>query len=240
MIEMIRRFLRQKFSNVGAVIALVAMAVLAGSQLAASGGQAGLEVGSLAVIVLAAACVSKDASGGALQMILCRPIRRSDYLLGRFCGILAAYGLFLLGAVGLALLFSRGIGPMLGAAAPPLALGVLARQLTGSLLGAIGMAAPILLLSTFLPGYGDVLGYILLTPLLAVPSFLAQILKAPDLEKIGDALRKNLLPSVEWSSVLSGGNPLGEATGRWVLAVVVYLVLALWSFSRREFAYGQD
>jgi ABC-type transport system involved in multi-copper enzyme maturation permease subunit len=240
MIEMVRRFLRQKFSNLGVVIALSAMALLAASQLAASGGQAGFEVGSLAVIVIAAACVSKDASGGGLQMILCRPIRRSDYLLGRFCGILAAYGLFLLGAVGLALLFSRALGPMLGAQAPPLAFGALARQIAAALLGAIGMAAPILLLSTFLPGYGDVLGFILLTPLLAIPELLAQILKAPGLQKVGDALRKNLLPSVDWSAALAGRNPLGEATGRWVLAVVVYLVLALWSFSRREFAYGQD
>ena len=240
MIEMVRRFLRQKFSNLGAVIALSAMALLTASQLAASGGQGGFEVGSLAVIVLAAACVSKDASSGGLQMILCRPIRRSDYLLGRFCGILAAYGIFLLGSIALALLFSRVLGPVLGAQAPPLAFAALGRQVAGALLGAVGMAAPILLLSTFLPGYGDVLGYILLTPLLAIPDLLAQILKNPGLQKAGEALRKNLLPSVDWSAVLSGHNPLGEATGRWVLAVVVYLVLALWSFSRREFAYGQD
>ena len=165
---------------------------------------------------------------------------RSEYLLGRFCGILAAYGIFLLGSIALALLFSRVLGPVLGAQAPPLAFAALGRQVAAALLGAVGMAAPILLLSTFLPGYGDVLGYILLTPLLAIPDLLAQILKNPGLQKAGEALRKNLLPSVDWSAVLSGHNPLGEATGRWVLAVVVYLVLALWSFSRREFAYGQD
>ena len=237
--EMIRRFLRQKFNNLGVVIALSALALLAGFQLAVSGGEGGLEVGTIGVLVLAAACVSKDASSGALQMILCRPIRRSDYLLGRFLGVLAAYAVFLIAAVGLALVFSRLL-PLLGAPAQTLAPAAVARGLAASMLSAIGAAAPILLLSTFLPGYGDVLGYILLTPLLAVPGVAAQILKAPAIEKAGALLRRNLLPSPDWSAVLSGQNPLGEATGRWVFAVTAEILLAIVLFNRREFAYGQD
>jgi hypothetical protein len=144
-------------------------------------------------------------------MILCRPSRRSDYLLGRFAGILAAYAVFLLAALGLALLFSRAL-PLLGAPPQPLALPSLARGAAGSMLTAIGIAAPILLLSTFLPGYGDVLGYILLTPLLSLPSLAAQILKAPALEKAGALLRQNLLPSARrayrpMAARGRGGNP---------------------------------
>jgi ABC-type transport system involved in multi-copper enzyme maturation permease subunit len=239
MSEMVRRFLRQRFNNLGVVIALSALALLAAFQLALSGGGGGLEVGTLGVFILGAACVSKDSSSGALQMILCRPIRRSDYLLGRFAGILAAYAVFLLAALGLALLFSRAL-PLLGAPPQPLALPSLARSAAGSMLTAIGIAAPILLLSTFLPGYGDVLGYILLTPLLSLPSLAAQILKAPALEKAGALLRQNLLPSPDWNAVLAGRNPLGEPTGRWLLAVVAEILLAVVLFSRREFAYGQD
>lgn len=239
MSEMVRRFLRQKFNNLGVVIALSALALLAAFQLALSGGGGGVEVGTLAVWILGAACVSKDASSGALQMILSRPIRRSDYLLGRYAGVLVAYVVFVLAAVGLALLFSRAL-PLLGAPPQPLALASLARGAAGSILTAVGVAAPILLLSTFLPGYGDVLGYILLTPLLALPSLAAQILKVPALEKVGAVLRENLLPSPDWSAVLAGRNPLGEPTGRWVLAVVAEILLAIVLFNRREFAYGQD
>ena len=96
MTEMVRRYLRQKSHNLGVVIALGALALLAAFQLAASGGDAGLEIGTPVVFILAAACVSKDASSGALQMILSRPIRRSEYLMGRFAGVLAGYGVFLL------------------------------------------------------------------------------------------------------------------------------------------------
>jgi ABC-type transport system involved in multi-copper enzyme maturation permease subunit len=239
MMEMVRRFLRQKFNNLGVVIALSALALLSAFQLAVSGGAGGFEVGPLGVLILAAACVSRDAGSGALQMILCRPIRRSAYLVGRYLGILAAYGVFLVASIGLALLFSRAL-PLMGAPPQSLMPGALARGAAAGLLTAAGMAAPIVLLSTFLPGYGDVLGYVLLTPLSSVPSIAAQILKAPALERAGALLRENLLPSPDWSAVLAGRNPLGEPTGRWLFALVAYILLAIVLFSRREFAYGQD
>jgi hypothetical protein len=108
------------------------------------------------------------------------------------------------------------------------------------MLSAVAMAAPILFLSTFLPGYGDVLGYILLGGLLALPSAAARLFKAPAIEKAGTFVRENLMPDVDWGEVLSGRHLLSEPTGRWLLAVVGYLVLADLLFSRREFAYGRD
>jgi ABC-type transport system involved in multi-copper enzyme maturation permease subunit len=237
--EMVRRFLRQKFTNVGVVIALSALALLAAFQLALSRGQGGFEVGYLAVLVLAAACVSRDAGSGALQMILCRPIRRSSYVLGRYVGILVGYGVFLVAASGIALLFSRALPMMSGLPLQPL-LGEMARGAAGAFLSAAGMAAPILLLSVFLPGYGDVLGYILLTPLLTLPGLAAQIFNVPAFEKAGKLLRENLLPSPDWSSVFAGTHSLAEPVGRWLFALVAYVVLAIALFSRREFAYGQD
>src|SRR5262245_54250125 len=107
MIEMIRRYLRQKFHSVGVVVALSALALVSAGPLAMSGGESGFESGTLALLILAAACVWKDESSGALQMILCRPIRRTDYLMGRYVGVLAGYGAFLLACCGLALVISR-------------------------------------------------------------------------------------------------------------------------------------
>ena len=237
---MAHRFLRQKFSSVGIVVALSTLALLAGSQLAGSGGREGFQIGTLALLILAAGCVARDASGGALQMILCRPIRRSEYLLGRYLGILAGFGAFLIGASVLGVVFARAILPLLGSPAQPVAFDALGIQLAATLLGAVASAATILLLSTFLPGYGDVLGFLLLTPLAALPDVAGRILRAPWLQKAGQTLRDNLLPSLDWTSVLHGRDVLGEATGRWALAVVLYLVAALAVFSRREFAYGQD
>lgn len=240
MSEMIHRFLRQRFSSAGVVVALSALCLVGAPQIAGTSGRGGFEVSTLALLILAAGCVARDASGGALQMILCRPIRRSDYLLGRYLGMLAAFGIFLLSAAALAVLFARGVLPAFGSPPASMDFDVLLVQLAATFLGGIATAATILLLSTFLPGYGDVLGFILLTPLAALPDLAGQVLKAPWLSRAGGVLRENLLPSLDWKAVLQGNDPLGEATGRWVLAVVVYLVAALALFSRREFAYGQD
>jgi hypothetical protein len=45
---------------------------------------------------------------------------------------------------------------------------------------------------------------------------------------------------VDWGAVLRGDALLSVDLGRWVLALVAYLLLAAWIFSRREFAYGHD
>ncbi|MEP6994130.1 MAG: hypothetical protein ABI968_06360 [Acidobacteriota bacterium] len=240
MTEMVRRFLRQKFTNVGVLIALSALALLAALQLAASRGEDGFAgVGYLAVLILSAACVSRDARSGALQMILCRPIRRSAYVLGRYLGILAGSGVFFLAAVGLALLLAHVLPLTQDVSQPPM-LGALARSAAGAFFSAAGMAALILFLSVFLPGYGDALGYILLAPLLSLPGLVAQFARVPALDKAGKLLRDNLLPNPNWNSVLAGAHSLGEPVGRWLFALVAYVVLAIALFSRREFAYGQE
>jgi hypothetical protein len=197
--------------------------------------------GFFALLALAAASVSKDASSGALQMILARPIRRVDYLFGRYCGILLGYGAYLAATAGLALLLSPLLGKLLDAEnARKLSPGDLARGAAGSLLSSALLAAVLLFFSTFLRGYGDVLAYFLLSLLLAAPGALSGPLEMPWLSKLGTIARENVLPRMSWDDVLQGRDVLSPATGEWVLAVTAYLMFAAWIFSRREFTYGND
>ena len=76
--EMIRRFLRQKLGSIGLAIALLLFCLLMAGPLAVSGGMApAFGVGTVVVFLLAAGIVSRDVSGGAVQMILSRPLRRT-------------------------------------------------------------------------------------------------------------------------------------------------------------------
>ena len=86
MIEMVRRSLRQKFGSPAMAVALGVIAILTAFQAAASDPERALGTGFVAIVLIAAGSVSKDASGGALQMILTRPIRRTTYLFGRYSG----------------------------------------------------------------------------------------------------------------------------------------------------------
>lgn len=240
--EMVRRFLRQKFGSTGVVIALAVLAFLTASQVAAAGRASALESGGfVALLILAAASVSKDSSSGALQMILARPIRRADYLLGRYCGILIAYGIYLAATAGLALALSPLLGRLLGDEnARGLSPVDLARGAAGSLLSAALLSALLLLFSTFLRGFGDVLAYFVLSLLLGAPELLSGPLHAPWLSDVGAAIRENVLPRVEWDEVFRGEKVFSAATGEYALAVTAYLAIAAWIFSRREFSYGHD
>ncbi len=240
MTEMIRRCLRQKFGSIGIVIALAVLGILTATGLASSGGRSGFEPAFLGLVLLAAGSVSKDASGGALQMILARPIRRDSYLFGRYLGILVAYALFLAATGMCAILFGRLFSRIVtdfpkNSPLSPLLLGA-----GDALLQAILFAAVLLFFSTFLPGYADVLAYFLLYLLLNVPEAIGGALRKPWLSQASRIARENILPKVSWPEVLTGDHVLRAPTGRYALALTAFLFLASVIFARREFAYGQD
>lgn len=231
MIEMVRRFLRQKFGSGGTIVALLLLALLEVLQLATRGADAGFQVANWAIFVLAVGAVSRDVASGAVQMILSRPIRRTEYLFGRYAGILAAYAVFLAFTGALALLAVNTIPS--GAAA--LSVPGLAGAGVGAFLSGALQAAILLFFSTFLPGAADLLGLLILHLVLTLPPWKAEWLR--ETSRLG---RENLLPVVPWQEVLRGEGAVGAAAGRWVLALTAYLALAAVVFSRRELRYGQD
>jgi ABC-type transport system involved in multi-copper enzyme maturation permease subunit len=236
-IEMIRRFVRQKFGSAGLVVALAVLGLVQLLPLAAQGAEAGFAMASWAIFVIAAGSVSRDISSGALQMILSRPIRRTQYLFGRYFGILLSYALFLAATSLLAFLLFRLVvlrAPTAGAADFSMA-GLAAAAGQAFLTGAF-QAAILLFFSTFLPGIADLLGLLLLYLVLNLPQFS----QSSFLRNAGERARENMLPAVEWERILRGDDVPAAATGRWVFALTVYLVLAAIVFSRRELPYGQD
>ena len=238
---MVRRFLRQKFGSPAMAIALGVVALLTAVQAALSEPERALGTGFVAIVLLAAGSVSKDRSSGALQLILARPIRRTSYLFGRYLGILAAYGTFLGVTGALATLLAYAWPRMIGASTSSgFAVAALARGLGSAFLNGLLFAAVLLFFSTFLRGYADVLAYLVLSILLGLLPGLGQALRKPWLQHAAEELRRNVLPDVDWGEVLRGHEILGEPTGRWVLAVTAFLILAAVVFSRREFSYGND
>ena len=230
MIEMVRRFLRQKLRAAGTLVLLALLAAMTGLSIVASGGTAGIGGGGyLALLILAAASISRDASSGALQMILARPIRRTDYLFGRYLGIVVAFGAFTVLSVALGLLVKTLWGPH--GAIPP--MGVVG-GVGFAILWAAQMAAPLVFFSTFLPGYGDVIALLLLQ------IFVSMRTNVPWMVRMSETLGRELLPTVAWPGVFRGEPAALSAAGRAVLAATLFLAAAVILFSRREFAYGRD
>jgi len=229
MIEMIRRFLRQKARSGGTLVLLALLAAMSGPSVAYSsaGGPGG--GGYVALLVLAAASVSRDASSGALQMILARPIRRTDYLFGRYLGIVLAFLGFTVASVGIGLLVRTVWGPR-----GPLDLLQLAEGIGFASLWAAQMGATLVFFSTFLPGYGDAIA------LLVLQIFVSLRTNVTWMVKTSEAIGRELLPAVSWERVFRGEPEAAATAGRAALAATLFLVAAAVIFSRREFAYGRD
>lgn len=231
MIVMAQRFLRQKFESPLVAVTLAVLALLVASPPALAGGPARL----IALLLIASGAVSRDASSGALQMILARPISRTEYLAGRLLGIMAAYGIFLGAAAAFALVIASRYGGMATLLTP-----ALPRAILGALLDGFQAATLLLLLSTLLPSFGDALGYLFLWIALGAASGFATALGKADLARVARVVQENVLPEVRWDAALAGRHVPAEALGRWVLAVTLSFALAAFVLSRREFAYGQD
>ncbi|MEO8349263.1 MAG: hypothetical protein ABI610_10155 [Acidobacteriota bacterium] len=227
MIEMVRRFLRQKYGSAWMILALVVLSLLTVISLLGPRSEAG--PAGIALFLLAAGSVSRDVSSGALQMILSRPIRRTGYLFGRYLGILAAFAAFL----AFTWLLTALLGTLTRATGQPLELhlGAAATDLLGEFVTGARNGGILLMFSTFLPGIADVLGYVLL-----------QLVLNPPIRNIAvrdaiAAVKREVFPTTDW---LTQSGLLSEGAGRYALALTVYLTIAAVVFSRRELPYGQD
>jgi hypothetical protein len=228
---MARRLIRQKFGSRGLVAALAELALVETFGLAHRAGPSGFTFANWAIFVLAAGSVSRDVSSGALQMILSRPIRRTQYLFGRYAGILAAFALFLAGTSLVALVVVNLAAPAAAAEVAPARLATLAGE---TFLSGAFTAAILLFFSTFLPGIADLLGLLILYIVLHLP------VGAGPVNRVIEAARENLVPNVPWNEVRAGQGAALAVAGRWVFALTVYLALAAVVFSRRELPYGND
>lgn len=231
MIAIAQRFLRQKFESPLVAATLAVLALLVAVPPTLSPGPARL----VALLLIASGSVSRDASSGALQMILARPITRTEYLGGKLLGAMAAYAVFLAAATAFALVLSFKLGGTAALLSP-----ALPRALLGALLDALQIAVLLLLLSTFLPSYGDALGYLFLWVAFSAAAGFGSALGREGLAKAARRIQENVLPDVRWDALLAGRGVPTEALGRWVLAVTACFVLAAVILSRRELSYGQD
>ena len=232
MIEMARRFVRQKFGSPGLVAALAVLALVQTLGFAHGAGPSGFSVATWAIFVLAAGSVSRDIGSGALQMILSRPIRRTQYLFGRYAGILVAFALFLVFTSLVAFVVVSLAAPAMAGSVSPARLATLTYE---TLLSGAFTSAILLFFSTFLPGIVDLLGLLMLYIVLHLPGGYGTVFT-----RVSEVARENMVPEVSWSDAFRGQGPALAAAGRWVFALTVYLALAAVVFSRRELPYGHD
>jgi ABC-type Na+ efflux pump permease subunit len=185
-----------------------------------------------AVLVLAAGMIGQDLSSGTLQLLLARPVTRTEYVLSRWGAAACGTILLVLLQLGLALLIMASHG-----SSPPLRDTLV--FLGDNVALAIGLAAVIALFSTLAPGLGD-LG------LMAIGFFMSFVLQGLGTVKQWPAA---LRASAEIQQILSpelNVAGLGQTPFPW-LSVVAYLstvtlclALAIVVLNRKELSYASS
>ena len=222
----------------GVWLSLAALALM--SMISIGGGQPSPFLTTIAAFVIAGGIISRDVASGALQVILTRPILRGEYLLGRWLGAITLLAAFVAASFAITFGFDRiaslagwntGAGISWGSA------GIATGQ--NFFQGALAITI-VLFFSTFLRGFGDVLGYVLGGLLLNLLPQLFEGMHKPGLARAARVFLDNAAPRVPWADIVHGEKILQAATGQYLLAVAVYLVAAVLIFNRREFSYGAD
>lgn len=227
--------LRQRFTSPMRVALLLFFSVppLLGALFMPAAGLSLLGDSYGVALVFAAGMIGQDVSSGTLQLLLARPVRRSEYVLGRWLG--AALGT-------LAVVWTQiAIATLLLAArdATPAARNVLALA-GGDALLAIGMAAVMALLSSLVPGLAD-LGLLLITnvTVTALGAF-AQFKHWEALARGAQEIGRFLKPEVSLAPLLLGGAVSWFEIVSWLSSVTLCLALAIVVTNRRELSYASS
>lgn len=183
------------------------------------------------VLVLGAGMIGQDISSGVLQLLFARPVRRTSYVVSRWLAIaVAASAVTLLQlAAATALMATHGSAP---AAQDVLVFG-LARVSE-----AFGLAAVLALLSSLVPGLGDLGLYLLLTIGAGVVQMAGQVKGWPWLGRMGAELQASLLPSIDLAHLLHASPQLWFPIVSYASTVTLCLALAIVAVNRRELSYA--
>jgi ABC-type transport system involved in multi-copper enzyme maturation permease subunit len=182
------------------------------------------------VLVLGGGVIGRDLSTGTLQLILARPVGRSEYVLSRWLGLAtASFALAFLGWA-IALPFSLSGGGTTVADS----LGVLAEHFFVT----FGLAAVLTGFSALLPGFGD-LALLLFGGIVSLGMMtVAGLVHIPWIGRLGSELMKTLFPTVAIHELSQGGTLHLYALAVWASTVALSLLVGIVAMNRRELSYA--
>ena len=227
-------FLRQRFSSpmrLGLIV-LATLFPLAGVAITGALSVLGGIAGPLAFVLVAGA-IGQDVSSGTLQLLLVRPVTRTEYLLNRWLGaVIAALGLtVLMLALGTLVLLLRG--------APPQA-GEVLRMVLEAASVTTGNAAVMIMLSTLVGGLGDVGLYFASLVLLQMAQAVAAFKHWTWLQRASSEMQGVLGPQLTFAWFAQHAPVPWFALVSWASTITLVLAIGIARLNRRELSYAAD
>jgi ABC-type transport system involved in multi-copper enzyme maturation permease subunit len=181
-------------------------------------------------LVFAVGMIGQDVSSGVLQLLLARPVKRSEYVLHRWLGVaLGASAASLLQILfAWALFAARGEAPDLGAVAVFLA---------GREIEIFGVAGVMALFSSLIGGVGDLALYMMVNLLGFAVKMVGSLRSSGVLMWIGQELGDLVSPRIELAQIVAG-SPSWFAIATFASNLTLCLLLAIWAMNRKELSYA--
>ena len=182
-------------------------------------------------MIMAAGLIGQEVSSGVLTLAFARPIQRLQWVVGRWLGA----SLLAMAIVLLQVLVAFGVAAARHGV--PSASAVTMAALEGTL-AVFGSSAVLLLLSSVLPGLGD-LGMLLIAGVAstAIPT-IASHYQIGWLVRAGEELQRFLTASVDLAPVFHhDAMPWFEITS-YFSTLAICLVVAIWAVNRKELSYA--
>ncbi len=198
--------------------------------------QAGLSMlqsGGVLAMILGPGLIGQEVSAGVLQILFARPVSRSEYVLSRWMALSLCAVAAVVIEVGLGTLAMTMRG-----AAPPLD-GIATLVLEQSL-AAFGLMGVLTLLSSFLPGIGDIMAWIALNVAGGVLQMVSAVTHQPWVSRASEEWLKFLSPTLRLHDAFGNGVVSWFHLVSYFSTVALCLALAIVILNRRELSYATD
>jgi len=182
-------------------------------------------------LVFAAGLIGQEVSSGVLTLVFARPIRRAEYVLGRWLGACALGSAFVL----LEVLAATGAALLRHGHPSPLSIAI---KLLEGVLAVSGSSAVLLMFSSLVGGLGD-LGLMLLTSVLgSALSGVAGRFQLGWLARASEEIQRFISASIDLAPMVAQGAPPWFAIASYVSTLAICLVVAIWAVNRKQLSYA--
>ena len=226
--------LRQRFSSRTRLIlvGLVFIFPIAFSAMAHEVGLQAAKTGAVFAFLLGAGILGQETSSGVMQLLFARPVRRWEYVVSRWLGVVTAASALVVLQVGLMclVLASHGLPGWRD----------IAITLAEQVLQAIGTTSVILLYSSLLSGVGDVLGIVLTAIAGQVFVALGQFRQSEAISRIGAEVLRFISPQVQVGAIVGGNSIPWFELFSYASTVTLCVAVAVIVLNRREISYASE
>ncbi|NOT33517.1 MAG: hypothetical protein HOP12_05020 [Candidatus Eisenbacteria bacterium] len=181
--------------------------------------------------ILTAGVIGQEVSSGVLQLVFARPVKRWEYVIGRWLGVA-------LPASALAIVFVLSLAGVVSLSGGALEWKSVMRALLEAPFRVFGISAVLLMFSAAVKGLGDLAVWAMVGIVGGIVGGFGGSRGWKWLARAAEELGNFLSPCLSWSGPFSGGTwPLQDAVA-WCSTVAICLTIAIVLVNRKELSYG--